>query len=565
MLLNLDHVTYYYPETETPAIADVSLELHKGDFVLLIGPSGSGKTTLLQIAAGVIPHATGGRIKGKVQVEGQDILSHPQQARGLVGLTLQDPEAQLTSLYVEDEILFGPENLCLQKEEIEKRSKWVLERARLKGLEKAFVYSLSGGQKQRVAIASGLALKPKILLMDGPTTNLDPQGATEVLTLIKELRAAGDTECVVISANKIDDLLAMANRIVVLSRGQILLDADPQTVLLEHTGLLEELGVFVPETTLIVAALRKNLPAAVPVRLPRSIQEAAEFVEKYRLASPLLNLNHSARKSEPIIQIEALHFGYGKNDIFSALDLTIWRGENVAIVGQNGSGKTTLMGLIAGLLTPQKGTVRVAGLDTKKEAPFGKVGYVFQYPEHQFVASQVSDELRLSLKAQNLSESETDSGVTETLRLFGLEDKKDHSPYILSMGEKRLLSVATMLVLKPAILILDEPTTGLDRASTTKLMQILQELVAKNEMTLIQVSHDMEQVAEYAQRVIVIDYGRIIFDDTPRRLFRQQDVLAKAQLQPPPAAKLSNLLWPDIPVQPITVAELTAEVLDAAA
>jgi len=556
-LVQLERVSFWNPDEEQPALDDISLELNPGDFALLLGPTGCGKTTLFQVLAGIIPAATGGRIRGRVLIDGSDILRDDDKKRGVVGLILQDPEVQMTSLYVEDEVAFGPENLCLLEETIHDRVDEALQYARLDHLRKALIYPLSGGQKQRVAIAAGLAMRPRVLLMDGPTTNLDPAGAGEVLQLITRLRETGETEAVLIAANKIDALLPLATRIIVMDGGRIIFDASPEEVVLDHIDLLHEIGVFIPELALITARLNapeyarrgKSLPG-----LPREVNQAIEMLRPLHLDMPALP-DATPVTSEPVIELDNVHFGYDGREVLRGLSLTVHRGESLAIVGQNGSGKTTMVKLIAGLRTPQAGAIRVGGKLTQEASPLGRVGYVFQYPVHQFVAQTVEEELAFSLRRLELADGESARMVDETLELFGLTDKRLQPPYILSMGEKRWLSVATMTIMRPEILILDEPTTGLDRRSTDALMRLLDAMVRDHGITLIQVSHDMEQIAEFSSRVVALDGGRLVFDDTPRALFSNHAVLASCQLAAPPVARVAQGLWPDRERTPITIGE----------
>jgi energy-coupling factor transport system ATP-binding protein len=564
-IVELSKVTFFYPDQELPSLKDINLTLHAGEFVLLIGPSGCGKTTLLETIAGVIPHATGGRIQGKVLINEIDILRTQEKKRGIVGLILQDPESQLTNLYVEDEIAFGPENLSWPKDDIIASLEDVLTFSRLAKFRRSFVYALSGGQKQRVAIAAGLVMQPEVLLMDGPTTNLDPIGAEEVLQLINRLTESGKTKTVLISANKIDALLPLATRIIVMDPcGSIVLDGTPEDIILNHLEDLKALGVFVPEFGWLVGEFRKR---GIEINLPRTVNEAFQNIKPLNLNPPSKSIKGGEDHNDriPVITIKNLRFGYSKQEVLHSISLDIYKGEALAIVGQNGSGKTTLMKLLAGLRLPTSGTIEFMGKDTRDVLKLGQVGYVFQYPEHQFVTNTVEDELLLGLHSINTPEEQANSIVEELLRIFHLEDKKKQSPYFLSMGEKRRLSVATMLSTRPDVLILDEPTTGLDRKDTENLMSLLKKFVHERGITVIQVSHDMEQVAEFASRVVILNEGNIVFDGSTQSLFADQDLMASCKLMAPPVAQLSKMLWQDETKMPITVKDFVEEVLDATA
>jgi energy-coupling factor transporter ATP-binding protein EcfA2 len=562
-IVELEKVSFYYPERETPSLKEINLTLNSGEFVLLIGPSGCGKTTLLETIAGVIPHSTGGRIRGKVIVDGEDVLRSGNKKRGIVGLVLQDPESQLTNLYVEDEIAFGPENLSRPKEQIIESLEEVLKYARLTKFRRSFVYALSGGQKQRVAIAAGLIMKPKILLMDGPTTNLDPIGANEVLQIINQLNETGVTEVVLISSNKIDALLPLATRIVVMdSSSSIVLDGKPEEVILKHLDLLKEIGVFVPELGWLIGELAKKGYSSL--KLTSTVDDAYEEIKpldlKLQGISQLDKTEEALETTrEVVIQASDLTFGYSEIEVLHRTSLTIYKGEALAIVGQNGSGKTTLMKLLAGLRLPKTGKIEFMGKDTHETPALGQIGYVFQYPEHQFVTNTVIGELLFGLNGLNTPPQKAQQTVDELLAMFNLESKKDQSPYLLSMGEKRRLSVATMLAIEPEVLILDEPTTGLDRSDTDNLMAVLHKFVKEKGITVIQVSHDMEQIAEFASRVILLNEGNIIFDGTPEGLFADQELLERCKLMAPPVAILARRLWSNQTHVPITVRELLKE------
>ena len=549
-MISVRNLRYSYPESTVPALQDISFDITSGEFILLIGASGSGKTTLLEAIAGVV-HNHGGIIRGQILIEDKDVVRDPNAKRGIVGLVLQDPEPQLTSLTVEDEIRFGPENLCLQRAEIANRLEWAIDRCRLDAVRHNYVYALSGGQKQRVVIAAGLAMQPNVLLMDGPTTNLDPEGAREVLAVIHELRQAGLVDTVILSANKVDALLPLATRIVVLDHGKVVLDGTPDEIIGHQMDRLDELGLFVPEIGRVF--VRTN-GLHRPKRIPLSVLGLITELKGRSMPRPVIATGRTADKPS-VVELKNVWFGYSpEKPVLRGITLDIRKGEFLAIAGQNGSGKSTLMSLIAGLKKPQKGKISVDGMNIKDMMP-GTVGFVFQNPDHQFVTASVEEELAFGLKKLGCPEGEIRRQVDEILDLFGLSHVRKSQPYFLSMGEKRLLSVATMVIMQPSVLILDEPTTGLDARLTGKLMSILGKLVIDQGMTLIQVSHDMEQIAEHCERVIVIDSGIVILDGTPRALFADQSVLQSAKLEAPPVAQLSQQLWPGQDNLPITIAE----------
>jgi len=555
--ITLQNIRFSYTTNSPPVIDNLSLDFKPGEIVLLVGPTGSGKTTLLQIIAGVTPQITGGRISGTALLDSTDILRTSGACRGRVGLVLQDPEAQLVNLTVMDEIIFGPENLRLPVEEIRERLEWTLKKCRLEAVREDYVYALSGGQKQRIAIASGLAMKPEVLLLDGPLTNLDPEGAREVLQTIYELIESQSTQMVVISSNKIDALLPLATRILVLDHGKIAFDGKPEEVL-SLADKLSEMGLFIPEVVSLWPTILNMEPEAI---LPKTAEDAAKILGKFnpRHSGNKMDRANGSDYREAIIEVKGLTYDYGRGPVLSGVDLTIKKGEFAAIVGQNGSGKSTLMSLITGLRVPKTGTITIAGKDIQKVSPQGIVGYVFQYPEHQFVADTVGKELRFGLE-ERIGSDELEWRIKEILNLFGLEGRENESPYTLSVGEKRMLSVASMLVLRPKLLILDEPTTGLDRHLTTTLMKILRQFVEDFGLTVLQVSHDMEQVAEYCTKVAVIDQGQVVITGTPQQLFLNADVLRQAKLDAPVICWIAKMLFPNDDTIPVTVNQFLVEV-----
>ena len=555
--ISLQNISFSYSATSPQVLDKLSLDFKPGEIVLLVGPTGSGKTTLLQIIAGVTPQVTGGVISGTALLDSTDILRTSGACRGRVGLVLQDPESQLVNLTVNDEIVFGPENLKLPVEEIRERLNWALKKCRLEAMRDAYVYALSGGQKQRLAIAAGLALKPEVLLLDGPLTNLDPEGAREVLQTIYELVESKSTQVVLVSSNKIDALLPLATRLIVLDQGRIAFDGKPEEVL-QQADKLSMIGLFVPEVASLWPVILVKEPAA---ELPKTAKQAANILRKYN-PHHLVDtdgMENGAGSAEDIIEVKGLTYDYGLGLVLSGVDLTIKKGEFVAIVGQNGSGKSTLMSLITGLRSPKAGTITIAGKDIQRNSPQGIVGYVFQYPEHQFMSDTVGKELRFGLQ-DRIDPVELKRRIDEVICLFGMEGREDVSPYTLSVGEKRMLSVATMLVLRPQVLILDEPTTGLDRNLTTCLMNILRRFVDDFGLTVLQVSHDMEQVAEYCTKVAVIDQGKVVITGTPRQLFLNADILKRTKLDAPVIFRIAQMLFPDDATIPVTVGQFLKEV-----
>ena len=545
------------PAVERAALKEISLRFEPGEFALVVGPSGCGKSTLIQALLGVVPALTGGAVAGRARLEGEEVLARGLAGvAGKAGLVLQDPESQLTNLDVEGEVVFGPENLGLPREEIAARLAGALAVAGIEPLRDRFVYALSGGQKQRVAIAAGLAMRPRVLLLDSPTSNLDPLGSEETLKAIVDLWQGGAVELIVMAAHKIDDVLPFATRLIVMSEGRIVLDGPPRAILAEHLEWLrDELGIFVPEVCEIAARADRAARS-----VPTTVEEAAAVlrgavhrpgydVQRGR-SENVEGGTFNVERRDPAVEVIDLRFAYRPGvPVLNGVSLAIGRGQFLALLGQNGTGKTTLAKNIAGLYRPSRGTIRLGGVDATSSAAHlrsGKVGYVFQYPDHQFVALTVADELAYGLRARQVPGPEVAARVDRMLEMFKLAARRDAPPYGLSMGEKRRLSVATMLILRPDVLILDEPTTGQDRHNTRALMDVLRREARERGMTIIQITHDMEQAAEYADRVVVMDGGRIVFDGDIVALFAEAELLRRCHLKPTPTAAACRLAWPDL-------------------
>ena len=555
------------PAVERAALKEVSLRFEPGEFALVVGPSGCGKSTLIQALLGVVPALTGGAVAGRARLEGEEVLARGLAGvAGKAGLVLQDPESQLTNLDVEGEVVFGPENLGLPREEIAARLAGALAVAGIEPLRDRFVYALSGGQKQRVAIAAGLAMRPRVLLLDSPTSNLDPLGSEETLKAIVDLWQGGAVELIVMAAHKIDDVLPFATRLIVMSEGRIVLDGPPRAILAEHLEWLrDELGIFVPEVCEIAAGADRAARG-----VPTTVEEAAAVL-RGAIHRPAVDVQRgrsenveggtfNVERRDPAVEVVDLHFAYRPGvPVLNGVSLAIGRGQFLALLGQNGTGKTTLAKNIAGLYRPSRGTIRLGGVDATSSAAnlrSGKVGYVFQYPDHQFVALTVADELAYGLRARRMPEPEVAARVDGMLEIFKLAARRDEPPYGLSMGEKRRLSVATMLILRPDVLILDEPTTGQDRHNTRALMDVLRREARERGMTIIQITHDMEQAAEYVDRVVVMDDGRIVFDGDIVALFAEAELLRRCHLKPTPTTAACRLAWPDLERVPATPEQL---------
>ena len=465
---------------KNPALSGVDLDIAPGERVLVLGPSGSGKSTLMGGLAGLLGGTEEGEATGTLTVDGVA----PAQARGRVGLLMQDPEAQVVLARVGDDVAFGMENLGVAREEIWPRVENSLEAVGLSVPLDHSTTELSGGQKQRLALASILAMGPGLLLLDEPTANLDPSGVAEVRAAVEAVvERTGAT--VVVVEHRVDVWASLVDRVIVVADGAIAADGPLRQVLAQQGDALRERGIWLPGDD--VAAEVGPAPEVPP----------------------------ASSGTTPIARVADLTIGYDKNSpVRSGIDLTIERGVSTCIVGANGAGKSTFALTLAGLLPPISGTVEVETSDGTRGDPhewsskqlLGRMSMVFQEPEYQFLASTVAEELAIGPRAAGMSEEEIAPLVDEHLEALGLTTLARANPMTLSGGEKRRLSVATALISAPELLILDEPTFGQDRGTWLGLVRLLRAALARG-VTLVSITHDPAFVAAMGQRVV--DLGQV--------------------------------------------------------
>jgi energy-coupling factor transporter ATP-binding protein EcfA2 len=571
-LIEIEDLTVKYPGRRVPALEHLQLQLRAGETALLLGPSGSGKSTLALTFNGLIPHSIGQLQSGHVRVTGLDTRQTTVATLAQrVGILFQDPEAQFVMFTVEDEIAFGLENLCFSPDEMERRISESLRLVGLTELRYRRVEQLSGGEKQRVALAALLALEPEILVFDEPTANLDPQGTREVFNLLRRCKETGRYTIVLIE-HRLDELMDLVERMVVLGkRGEVIINGEPREVLRTHLSTLQELGVWVPQVARLAHALQHHGCSLEP--FPLTLSEAVEALKGRRALSAgqqessapttstaVHNDGHqrfsasSPTRSEPdqgeaAIEVCSLSYRAAGRQVLQDISLAIPRGALLALVGANGAGKTTLAQHLIGVLQPPRGRVRLLGRDittiSARELT-RHVGYVFQNPEHQFITEAVEDEVAYGLRVMGLPATEVQERTRALLERFNLLSLARANPFTLSHGEKRRLSVATMLAMGQEILILDEPTFGQDEYSATALLELLWQLHSEGR-TIVMITHDMSLVATYAQYVAVMNHGRLLFYGTPAVLFAHEELLAEARLMLPPLAQLARRLgWSDL-------------------
>lgn len=546
--ISINNLTFRYKDQkDANAIENINLDIEKGQFVVIMGPSGAGKSTLANCLNGLIPHFIKGKFEGQVLVNGINTKDNSVSRMAKeIGLVFQDFESQLFSTNTKLEIAFGPENFNVPREEIEKRIEKVLKVVKLEGLEDRQPPTLSGGQKQRLAIGSILASKPSIICMDEPTTDLDPIGKMGIFTIAKELHQDRDLTLIIIEHETEEAL--NANRLIIMEDGRIIQDGPPERVLRE-VDLMDRIGIMplqVPKYFTKVTSLENQ---ELPLTPEEGIQKFKSLNLKVsnREYDKIVENEVEREKSygDVIIQVKDLEHTYpnGKTAL-KGVDLTIREGEFLAIIGHNGSGKTTLVKHFNGLLLPTKGDVVVEGKNTKESSIFeiGKtVGYVFQNPDHQIFANTVYEEVAFSPKIRGCSQEEIEERVKEALKAVDMEGFEEEDPFSLTKGQRQRIAVASILSARPKVIILDEPTTGLDYKEQRQMMELIKKL-NENGHTIIMVTHTMWVVAEYAHKVGVVNQGKLALYGSTREVFSKEEELLDYYLKVPHIVSFSNKL-----------------------
>ncbi len=530
-MITFDHVTYTYPEAGQPALRDVSLELPEATFTLLVGPSGAGKSTLLRCTNGLVPHFNGGSLRGSISVAGLDpVRATPQLMGRHVGFVFQDPEAQFVTDQVEDEIAFALENAAMPRQEMRVRVEEVLDILDLAPLRYRRLDTLSGGEKQRVAIAAALAFRPRVLVLDEPTSQLDPQSAADVLHALMRLNAdLGLT--VLLAEHRLERVLPFVDQVVYLplnggngtngNQGERVL-AGPTRQVLPHLPL-------VPPLIAVGKALKWD-------PLPLTIKEGMRFSRELRphppAEPPLETVPHHG---EPYLHLRDVKVSYDSQPALRGVSLDVWPSEIVVLMGRNGSGKTTLLKSMVGLVRPQAGKVKVTGQDIAGQDVARicqQVGYLPQDPNALLFADSVLDELLVTLRNHGLS-SGRDLPINPQALLgrLGIADKTDHYPRDLSAGERQRVALGAITVTQPGALLLDEPTRGLDYGAKHALVDLFRGWRDEG-MAILVVTHDVEFAAAAADRVLLMSQGEIIASGDPAQ------VLGTSPLFAPQVARL---------------------------
>ncbi len=564
--IEIETLSFVYPGRSEPTLSGISTRVDSGEFVLLIGPTGCGKSTLLRTINGLIPHTSGGTLSGSVRINAVNVAEQPLSVTSQqVGLLFQNPEDQLFSIVVEDEVAFGLENLGVPPDEMDRRIDLALAHVRLSGFRARPIVSLSSGQKQRVALASLWAMQPQILLLDEPTSHLDSKGAAHLLELVRQLNEAAGTT-VIIAGHQVNEVAPLCNRVWLMDNGEIVSDL-PSDRAFHDLERFRQLGVQAPELAQIaeeygltdrpltlIDALRcfssdtnglRPVPC-VKVEVSGSTAPIRNSQRPEQRDACLTDLR-STSVDDVLIDVQNLTFRYDRNSpaALKCISFQVSRGETIAIMGENGCGKTTLLMLMLGLLNPSEGRVVLDGRDAKRYKPHqlaGLAGLVFQNPDLLLQAATVTDEVVFGPENLKLGSQKVAERLESALQIFDLTNLRAETPYALSQGQRQRTAVAAMFSLHPELLLLDEPTTGQDQYHLHELMGVLYDAMSKNNRTVIFSTHNAHLTLKYANRVLLIHRGELIFDGSPDIAFADAERLERASLIPPLSIQLANAL-----------------------
>ena len=550
-IVEIRDLHYSYPNARAQALRGVDLTVDEGEFILLTGPSGCGKTTFCRCLNGLIPHFYQGELEGEVTVTGLSIRENSTAKLAQnVGLIFQNPDNQIFALTVEKDVAFGLENLGIPKELMLEAIDWALEKTGISHLRERGTHELSGGQKQRLSIASILAMRPKILVLDEPTSFLDPLGAIRIFKVLEALnRDHGMT--IILIEHRVDLASQYVDRVILVSDGRILRTGAPEEVFtLEETRLT---GVGIPKILELSKRLNQRGLAFEPLPLSPD-----SFIEQLERNIPPMDVRRVKKtvvqdlegftgehNMSPIIRVEDVSYTYPSGvQALNGVSLTIHKGEFVAIMGENGAGKTTLVKHFNGLLRPQEGQIMVDGVDVSQVSVASlarKVGLVFQNPDDQLFSENVESEISFALNNFGFEKEVVEKRVDWALNLLNLEQYRKSSPFILSGGERKRVALASVLAWDPEIVVLDEPTIGQDYAQKEKLRHFLMQLRTQGKTTII-VTHDVEFVAECKPRIVLMADGGIIADGSTKEIMTNAEAMERASVSPPEITKIFSRL-----------------------
>ena len=511
-ILEVHELTFRYAARPQPAIRDLSFALEEGEMALMAGPSGCGKSTLLRALNGLIPRSYKGELRGTIRIGGHDPRAWPMaRLSQQVGTLLQDPERQIVAADVLHDVAFGLENLGWPRAKILERVEEVLHALGIAHLRDRPTFQLSGGEKQRVALAGVLAMAPRILLLDEPLASLDPQSAQEALAVFRQLHREGHT--ILLVEHRVEDALqAGPRRVLYLEDGRLVFDGDPESF------------------------FERVDPTAVKVPFRVWLQRWSALT---RRPTPGVEIPPASPTAPPLVVFEDVSFGYGDGpDVLRGIQAEIRKGDSLAILGPNGAGKTTLLKLAMGLLKPRRGRVWVGGKETRAQTVASiarTIGYVFQSPSHMLFAPTVWEEVAFGPRNLGRPPHQVEADVRWALEQVGLLDQARSSPWALSFGQQKRVTIASVLSMRSRILVMDEPTAGQDYQTCMRLMNAIAELVfgtAQAADALVFITHDLDLALSFANRIWVMADGQLIADGPPEAVLSDPEVMRRGRLVP---------------------------------
>ena len=531
-IIEFKDYSFRYRVQAEPTLKNINLTIYEGEKVLIVGPSGSGKSTLAHCLNGLVPFYYSGDISGQLLIDGEDIKDkNIFELSKIIGTVLQDPDSQFIGLTVGEDIAFKLENDCINQDEMKNR---VDESAKLVGIDKEIEsspYKLSGGQKQRVTLAGVTVDDVKILLFDEPLASLDPLTGKNAIELIDDIKTKNNKTMIIVEHRLEDVLHKDLDRIIVMNNGEIISDTTPSELL--STDILKTIGVREP---LYLSALKYANCNVTPDMNPESIEKINLDNCKENVKDWYSNIDESETEKEElnILEVENLSFSYSEEkQILKDVSFKVNKGDMISIVGKNGAGKSTISKLICGFYKPTSGRILFDGKDIANETikeRSEKIGFVMQNPNQMISKSMIFDEVALGLRVRGYSEEEVKERVYKTLRICGLYPFRNWPISALSFGQKKRVTIASILVLNPKVIILDEPTAGQDFKHYSEIMEFLVSL-NKQGITIIMVTHDMHLMLEYTNNVIVLSDGEKIADDTAINILTNDCVIEKANLK----------------------------------
>lgn len=541
-MIKIENLVFRYAESTDNVIDNVSIHIEQGSFTAVLGHNGSGKSTLAKHTNAILLPLGGSVYVEDMNTTDEDLLIKIRQT---VGMVFQNPDNQIVATIVEDDVAFAPENIGVPTDEIRRRVDDALLAVGMSKFRTQAPHLLSGGQKQRIAIAGVLAMKPKYIVLDEPTAMLDPVGRREVLSTLKKLNRESGMTVVLITHNM--DEAVLADRVIVMDNGHIEMDGTPKEVFAKVEEI-KALGLDVPQVTELMYTLKKEgLNVPTNVLTPKEADMVLKGMVKKGETNKVETHTHSG--DTPAIEVEGMCHDYsvgGPYEKKALEDITMYipKGKIIGIIGHTGSGKSTLIQHFNGLLKPSKGTIKVDGVDildkkTNMRQLRSRVGVVFQYPEHQLFEETVKADIAFGPKNLGLANEEIEKRVVDAANSVGLSEKKfEKSPFDLSGGQKRRVAIAGVLAMEPDVLILDEPTAGLDPKGRRDILNLIKKMHREKGITIVIVSHGMEDIANTVDLLYVLNEGKIAMHGTTMEVYKNYDELEKIGLSAPQVTKL---------------------------